>query len=229
MRPNRETRFFLGLVAFSLLGSLFTRLTGLNPGPIAPIASLLTLASGLIAAFGPFLKEAAKPWRRVLPTLAFGTAAELVGLGTGFPFGQYVYTDRWWPALPLPGLGPFPLLLPFAWLLMAGASVFVASNWLTPMVWPWWRLALLGGLIAAVVDLGMEPVMAGRLGYWRWQEVGPLPGGAAMANFFGWWAVATIAGGILTFGISSKKNAAAPWVLGGFVVLVAGLGFAAPT
>lgn len=186
---------------------------------------MLTLASGLAAVFGPFIRAVDRPWRRILPTLALGTAAELVGLGTGFPFGRYAYTDRWWPTLPLPGLGSFPLLLPFAWLLMAGASVFVASNWLDPMVWPWWRPALLGGLIAAVVDLGMEPVMAGRLGYWRWLAVGPLPGGAAISNFFGWWAVATIAGCVLTSGISPRKDGSALWVLGGFVVLVAGLGF----
>lgn len=222
MKPDRETKVFLGLVAFSLLGSFFTMKTHLDPGPIAPVASVLTLASGLWAAFRPYLQGVDRPWRRILIALLLGTGAELVGLGTGFPFGRYAYTDRWWPTVGLPGLGPFPLLLPFAWLLMAGSAVFTASTWLK--TWPWWSPALLGGLMAALVDLGMEPVMAGRLGYWRWLEVGPLPGGAAAANFFGWWAVASLAGGVLTFRAAHGKNGAAAWVLGGFVVLVAGLG-----
>lgn len=227
MKPNRATLFFLGLVAFSLLGSLFSKLAKLDPGPIAPVASLLTLAAGLYAAFGAYWEVAARPWRRVGIALAIGAAAELVGLATGIPFGRYAYTTVWWPTLPLPGLGPFPLALPFAWLLTAGSATLAASKWLDPNVWPWWRPALLGGLLAAVLDLAMEPVMAGRLYYWRWLEPGPLPGGAPLANFFGWWGVGVLAGGVLVSGVPRVRSAAPVWVLGGFGVLVVGLGMVA--
>ena len=203
---NHEPRLFLGLVAFSLLGSLFSRLTHLDPGPIAPVASLLTLGAGVWATFGEYVRVVPRPWPRLLAALSVGTTAEVVGLATGFPFGRYAYTGAWWPSV-----GSFPLPLPFAWLLMAGASCLAL------------RSAWLGGLLAALVDLAMEPVMAGPLHYWRWLDRGPLPGGAPVANFMGWWGTATLAGLILLRGTESRPEAPR-WVLGGFVVLILGLG-----
>jgi len=225
MKPDRPTAVFLGLVAFSLLGMLLTRLSKLDPGPIAPITSLLTLGAGLYAVFRPYREVAPHPLRRAGIALAIGASAELIGLATGFPFGKYAYTTVWWPTLPIPNLGPFPLALPFAWLLMASSATLAAPRGLTPQTG--WRPALLGGLLAATIDLGMEPVMAGRLHYWRWLEPGPLPGGAPVANFLGWWAVGTMAGAVLISSIPPVRSTAPRWVLGGFAVLVAGLGFLA--
>lgn len=221
-RPGAERKFstlslFLFLVLFSLTGSTFSRLTGLNPGPIAPVTSLLTIGVGVWATFREYVGTASHPWTRLILTLGLGAGAEILGLATGFPFGRYVYTRAWWPTVELP-LGPFPLALPFAWLLMAGASVLAFQGR------SWWRSALLGGLLAASVDVIMEPVMAGPLGYWHWLAPGSLPGGAPVANFLGWWGVATLAGLILTSGRSDVRSNAPRWVLGGFVVLIVGLG-----
>ena len=206
---------FLSLVAFSLLGSAFSRLTHLDPGPIAPVTSLLTLGVGVWATFEGYVRLVPYAWARLGGALALGATAEVVGLATGLPFGRYAYTRAWWPTVELP-VGPFPLALPFAWLLMAGASALsVPRSFLTPF---------LGGLLAATVDFAMEPVMAGPLGYWRWLRPGPLPGGAPVLNFFGWWAVGTIAGFLLTLGVSPMRKTEPYWVLGGFAVLILGLG-----
>ncbi len=208
-------RVFLFLVGFSLAGSALSRLAHLDPGPIVPVTSLLTLGAGVFATFGEYVRLASRPWPRLLVALGLGAAAEVVGLATGFPFGRYAYTRAWWPTVELP-VGPFPLALPFAWLLMAGAAVLsVPRSWLAPM---------LGGFLAAVVDLAMEPVMVGPLGYWRWLVPGPLPGGAPIANFLGWWAIGTLAGLVLTSQTSVVRPAPPRWVLGGFVVLILGLG-----
>lgn len=204
------TRVFLGLVAFSLAGSLFSQLTHLDPGPIAPIASLLTLGAGVVAVFEEYVRTVSSPWLRLGAALAMGAAAEIVGLATGFPFGRYAYTHAWWPTVELP-VGPFPLALPFAWLLMAGGARLSVPGSI-----------LVSGLLAAVVDLVMEPVLAGPLGYWRWLAPGPLPGGAPVANFVGWWAVGALASLIL--GEPPIRANSPRWVLGGFVVLIAGLG-----
>lgn len=206
-------RLFLGLVAFSLVGSLLTRLTNLDPGPIGPVTSLLTLVAGLSAVFADYRAPG-----RPAAALALGIAAEVLGLATGYPFGHYAYTDAWWPTVGLPSIGRFPLLLPFAWLLMAGACRFL----------PWDRrlgpvlAAIFGGLAAALVDLVMEPVMTDALGYWHWQARGPLPGGAPVLNFVGWWAVAAFAGYVLAPKGRTRKEA--PGVLAGFLALVVGLG-----
>lgn len=210
-------RLFLGLVAFSLAGSLFSRLAHLDPGPIAPVASLLTLGAGVWATFAEYVPTIRQPWPRLALALLFGASAEVVGLATGFPFGHYAYTGAWWPTIALP-VGPFPLALPFAWLLMAGAS-----NLSLPALRPL-PSALFGGLLAATVDLVMEPVLAGPLGYWHWLRPGPLPGGAPIANFLGWWLTASFAGLLLTVGVRPGRSSAPRWVLGGFTVLIVGLG-----
>jgi len=209
---------FWGWVVFSLAGTALTRATGLNPGPIAPIASIATILTGVYAIFG-------QHWRRMIPVLVIGAVAELLGLYTGFPFGAYAYTDRWIPTLPLPGDNRFPLILPFAWALVAGASWSLAPG-------RGWPRAILAGLIAALIDLPMEAIMTGPLDYWRWKQPGPLPGGAPIANFLGWFAVATIAATFLNQndGPAETHDArrAAAVVLTGFGLLLGGLGFITP-
>lgn len=155
--------------------------------------------------------------------LGFGAGAEILGLASGFPFGRYAYTGAWWPSVELP-VGSFPLALPFAWLLMAGAARLSIVGSQSTKVPRALAFSLVGGLLAATVDLAMEPVMAGPLHYWRWLAPGPLPGGAPVANFLGWWGTATFAGLILTSGAPPVRGVAARWVLGGFVVLIVGLG-----
>lgn len=198
---------------FSLAGTALTRATGLNPGPIAPIASIATILTGVYAIFG-------QQWRRMIPVLMIGAVAELLGLYTGFPFGAYAYTDRWIPTLPLPGDHRFPLILPFAWALIAGASWAISPG-------RGWQRALLAGLIAASIDLPMEAIMTGPLDYWRWKQPGPLPGGAPIANFLGWFAVATIAAAFLNHS-DDRENTynplAAALILAGFALLMLGLG-----
>ena len=214
-RERRALSVFLSLVAFSLAGSGLSRLAHLDPGPIAPVASLLTLGAGVVATFGAYVRTVPGAWARLLGALAFGAGAEVVGLATGFPFGRYAYTGAWWPSVALP-IGSFPLALPFAWLLMAGAATLSV-----PRVT---YFPLMGGLLAATVDLAMEPVMAGPLDYWRWLRPGPLPGGAPIANLVGWWATACLAGLILAFRIPPVPLRTPRRVLLGFLALILGLG-----
>ncbi|AIE84992.1 hypothetical protein OP10G_1624 [Fimbriimonas ginsengisoli Gsoil 348] len=200
-----------------MLGSLFSHLTHLDPGVIAPVTAILTLLVGLVAAFGTDRTA----FRGVLAIVLLGTVVELVGVRTGFPFGTYAYTSRWWPVIYLPGFGWFPLLVPLAWALIAGASSLVAARLVSSPA----PRVLLGGLLAAVLDLVMEPVMTGTLGYWVWQGKGPLPGGAPVANFFGWFGTSVLAGLVLTAtGQPSRRPNDPLAVLLGHLGLVVGLG-----
>lgn len=191
---------YLGLVVFSLAGSLFSRLTGLNPGPIAPAAGLLTIAAGVGAVFAGSLQ--AETWKKTACLLCFvglfGAASEVAGLYTGVIFGPYEYTEKWWPTVMLPGEKPFPMLLPFAWLMMAGGA-YLAAQRLLPENKKWLAIPL-GALTAALVDLPMEWAMTGTLGYWVWTDPGPLPGGAPIMNFVGWVVVSLAAGALLFWG-----------------------------
>ncbi len=185
---------YLVLLGFSMLGTLLTFATGMQPGFIRPLASFLLLLTGFLAVCGPVAEEmgAANAARPIALAVGIGAAAEIIGVYTGFPFGSYTYSAAWWPAIPLPGSHWFPLLVPFAWMMVAGASYLTARRFFVgPMS------VVVGALIAALVDLAMEPVMVEKLGYWSWTPSGPLPGGAPILNFVGWFAVSLVAGSIL--------------------------------
>lgn len=217
------SRAFLCLVAFSLAGSLLSESMGLQPGFIAPVASLLMLGCGAAAVVRPIAVTCGR--KAAVGALAWlllvGGGVEVLGLYTHFPFGSYTYGRAWWPSVNLPGGLLFPLPLPLAWSMMAGASYLIAARWTSKTIAP-----LAGGLLAAIADLGLEPVMAGPLGYWKWLEPGPLPGGAPWSNFFGWFGAAALAGlGLSALGAHRAGDGSEPsWVLGGFVAFVLALG-----
>lgn len=217
-------RAFLGIAVFSLAGSVLSRTTGLEPGWIAPLASLAMLVCGTLAVIRPVAQKcgSGQAWLAWGCVVCVGAGVEVLGLYTGFPFGDYVYTAAWWPTVSLPGEMAFPLALPLAWSMMAGASYLVAARWTGRVAAP-----LVGGLIAATADLALEPVMAGPLGYWRWLETGPLPGGAPWSNFLGWFG-ATAAAGVALSALGAWRAAdrdEPAWVLGGFVAFVMALGW----
>lgn len=160
-----------------------------------------------------------RAWGVLLIVLLLGASVEWIGVETGFPFGRYAYTERWWPTIPMPSGGRFPLLVPFAWFLMAGASYLAVSRKNRVSV-------LVGGFLAALLDLAMEPVMVGPLGYWRWLDGGPLPGGVPIANFLGWFVTSCLAGLALhSAGAWKVEDRRDPqWVLAGHSVLTLGIG-----
>lgn len=220
------TRAYLGLVVFSLAGSLLSRVAHLDPGPIAPVAALLTLLFGTYASLKGYLgHNGPQGWGVALGVLVLGAGVELTGVATGYPFGRYRYTDHWWPTVTLERIGHFPLLVPVAWLLVVGSSTLAASAMLHA---PRSRgpLALASGLLAAVLDLAMEPVMAGPLDYWRWEHPSPLPGGAPLLNFVGWFVTASAGAAILLRGGEVRVQDArdSRWVLLGHVALTLGIG-----
>ncbi|MGV3618654.1 MAG: carotenoid biosynthesis protein [Fimbriimonas sp.] len=187
----------------------------------------MTLGVGCFAAFEPLVRElGGRAWAALGVVLALGGSIEVAGVLTGFPFGRYAYTDRWWPVVTLVDGARFPLQLPFAWFLMAGASyltvIWIGKGGHGKLYAP------LTGLLAAALDLIMEPVMVGPLGYWRWLDPGPLPGGAPWSNFLGWFATAALAAVALNaFGAAKAWEAREPKVvLLGHMILTIGIGLA---
>ena len=203
------TKLFMGLVAFSLAGTLLTRLTGLDPGPVKPVASFLTILIGFVA-----LARLVKLWQAAA-VLLVGATAELFGVYTGYPFGEYSYSTRWWPSVQLPQSQTFPLLVPFAWFLVAGGCALA----LRPLGK---QMLILAPLMAALLDFFMEPVMTHKLGYWRWTDPGPLPGGAPWLNVLGWLCTSFLAAWIVRKG-GKDSGPEATWVLVAYVILIGGL------
>lgn len=126
-------------------------------------------------------------WRRTLLTLLIATsitwAFEAVGTATGFPFGDYTYTDRLQPQV-----AHVPLLIPLAWFMMLPASWLMASLIYPPREGLRHRVvfALVSALAITAWDLFLDPQMV-EWGFWVWNNP-PEPNyfGIPYLNFFGW-------------------------------------------
>lgn len=129
-------------------------------------------------------------WRK---TVTFAVAAyaisitsELVGTGTGWPFGNYAYTDF----LGYKVMGHVPYTIPMSWFCMGFASYllgsFVAAR-LGLRRRTLWSLAL-GTWFLTAWDLVLDPAMAHRslhIQFWLWKQDGPYYG-MPIKNLVGW-------------------------------------------
>ena len=121
----------------------------------------------------------------LLVTAATAVAFESVGLATGFPYGEYTYSDDLGPTL----LG-VPFLVPLAWLMMAWPSWLLARR-LTRGVRPARQRPTRVAVAAAVFagwDVVLDPQMV-QAGYWTWAHPQPsLPGidTVPLTNLAGW-------------------------------------------
>ena len=109
--------------------------------------------------------------------LSFGFFIELLGLKTGWPFGTYQYDDSLGPQL-----FDVPLVVPFAWAMIAHpilcAARRVAGNW----------VFLYGGFGLMAYDLFLDPQMV-TAGRWTWEVTGshvPFTPEVPLSNAFGW-------------------------------------------
>ena len=147
----------------------------------------MVLGAATMLAFG----GAVLGWRRTLVffALAFGLslASELIGTGTGYPFGNYEYTS----GLGYKVLGRVPFSIPLSWFYMGLACYLLGG---TLARWhPAWSVAL-GAYYLTVWDLVLDPAMAHpsvALNFWIWHQSGPYFG-MPVQNFLGWSATGAL-------------------------------------
>ncbi|HEY3715165.1 MAG TPA: carotenoid biosynthesis protein [Jatrophihabitantaceae bacterium] len=111
-----------------------------------------------------------------------GLSAEVVGVHTGVPFGDYSYSESlgWQVA-------GVPIIAGLAWTMLAWPAALVARRLAgsAPM------RVLIGGWALASWDLFLDPQMVAA-GHWRWAHPDPhLPGvpTVPLTNFAGWLLV----------------------------------------
>jgi putative membrane protein len=117
--------------------------------------------------------------------LSIGWLVEAIGTETGWPFGDYRYTEALGPHL-----GPVPILIPMAWAMMAYPVLLAAQTLCTKRA----LVPLVGGFLLAAWDLFLDPQMVGE-GYWVWETLGyTLPGidNIPAQNFAGWLLTAIV-------------------------------------
>jgi uncharacterized membrane protein len=139
------------------------------------------------------VRGAAWATRLVVVVVLGAYAAELLGRHTGFPFGHYTYAHSLGPLL-----AGVPILVPFAWLMMAYPCLLLGRllcdqigelNGAARL----FVTALLAGGALAAWDIFLDPQMVAA-GHWTWAHPSPgLPGIARvpLTNLAG-WALAAI-------------------------------------
>ncbi len=100
---------------------------------------------------------------------------EVVGVKTGFIFGEYSYGNTL-------GLKLFdvPLNIGFNWVLVVLGAIKIAKRFLSD----YFFVALLTGVFAVIFDFFLEPI-AIKLNYWNWKEV-QVP----LQNYLAWFVIA---------------------------------------
>ncbi|MDV6373610.1 carotenoid biosynthesis protein [Deinococcus sp. ZS9-10] len=167
-----ETRPWMWLIA--LYAALHV------PVPLWPEGfGVLGLASTAALFVGALLYAAervgwGRSWLMAALACGLGLSAEVIGTRTGFPFGIYSYATA-----PEPLLLGVPLMVPLGWFALTLAGLLLAGG-----------RAWLAGLLLALWDVGLEPLMTAQR-YWLWSDPNPLWAGAPLQNFLGWWAVAS--------------------------------------
>ncbi|MGB3307393.1 MAG: carotenoid biosynthesis protein [Thermomicrobiales bacterium] len=129
-------------------------------------------------------------WRKTaifaLVSTSLSLMSELIGTGTGWPFGNYAYTDF----LGYKVLGRVPYSIPLSWFYMGLASYLLGSLLAARLGLQWRSLwsVILGVWFLTVWDLVLDPAMAHhslRIQFWVWDQTGPYFG-MPIKNFIGW-------------------------------------------
>ena len=136
-------------------------------------------------------------WRRAtasgLLIMVGAGAAEMVGARTGYPFGEYEYTERLgWRLFHL-----MPWIIPVCWLIVvisayAVCSAMIASRHRVHSSDKQLLLILLTSMVVTFVDFNLEPVAVNIKHYWMWLESDRAYYGVPRLNFFGWLFVSLV-------------------------------------
>ena len=135
-------------------------------------------------------------WRKTLlffaASVSISLASELIGTTTGWPFGNYAYTEGLGPKV----LGHVPYTIPLSWFYMGFASYILAAAILdrfTPGARPWAAVAL-GSWLLLAWDVVLDPAMAHEslpIKFWVWSESGFFFG-MPFKNLVAWYATGLV-------------------------------------
>lgn len=110
-------------------------------------------------------------------TYMAGLAVELIGVNTGFPFGEYEYGTVLGPKM-----SETPLIIGVNWFILIYASNSIAKQWGMTIV----TRAIAAGALMFFLDLLIEPV-AITYNFWTWAQVSP-----PLENYLAWFVISVL-------------------------------------
>lgn len=152
----------------------------------------IALGAAAVGAFGVTVLGVRRTAIFFVVSCVCSLGIELVGTGTGWPFGAYEYGDLLGPKV----LGRVPVAIPLSWFYVGFVSYLLARNVLERSVGRIGSIAsvALGTWFLVVWDLALDPAMAHDampLRFWIWHQHGPYFG-MPLQNFAGWTATAAL-------------------------------------
>lgn len=183
---------FIGSIAFSLAGSLFLRLFPSTLAFFGPYYPTLVKAPtwtymALLPVLPALMYTPMLGWGRLtfffLWGSAVGASSELMGTTTGFPFGEYVYTEWLGPKI----LGHVPYFIPPSWFAMSLISLDLARR----IIGNRCGRILVGALFMVIWDVSLDPAMSRAFPFWVYPGGGFFYG-MPLSNWIGWFFVSLV-------------------------------------
>jgi len=208
IQQNRSSLFKFIISIFYLVGIIGMSIPAARPffQILTPFHLLLSL--GILLLFHTDWNKSFAVFALSAFTIGFGS--EVMGVHTGFPFGNYSYG-------PVLGTKLFdvPLMIGVNWLIL----VYLSGHLLHRRIKNNWLAALLSAGLMVVIDFIIEPV-AIALDFWNW-ESGIIP----LSNYLGWFFIAFIIQMIYRMLNFQKANVISPYLLINLVTFFAILNF----
>ncbi|HSJ65498.1 MAG TPA: carotenoid biosynthesis protein [Gemmatimonadaceae bacterium] len=153
-------------------------------GPLYVVLGALAVLAHATGALG-----GVRAFAMLAAAFALSLSAELVGTGTGLPFGEYAYTPML--GYQLGGRVPFPIPLSWFYMLygclaMCGRRLPARDDLRSRLLW-----AAVAGAMLTAWDISLDPAMSYATRHWYWIEEGPFYG-MPWVNFAGWMLTGTM-------------------------------------
>ncbi|WP_373521246.1 carotenoid biosynthesis protein [Aquiflexum sp.] len=208
IQEHKSGLFKLIISVFYLVGIIGMSFPVLKPYFQALTPFHLLLSLGILLLFH-------SDWNRYfmgfsISAYLIGFGSEVLGVHTGFPFGNYEYGS----VLGIKLLD-VPLMIGVNWLLL----VYLTGNLFEKRVDNDFLAAALGAGLMVIIDFIIEPVAIG-LEFWSWEgEIIPL------SNYMGWFVVAYFIHLIYRRAMFEKKNLISGFLLLNLIIFFAVLNF----
>ena len=179
----------LSLVFFGI-GFFAVRFPGMPGAGVVSLISTILIALPTLVAFWRFL-DAGVATLSLIALSILGFTIETTGVVTGFPYGEFYYSNALGPKI----AGTVPCTLPLSWVpLVIGALAAARPQKDGGRLWrPLWVLMTVVLLVA--IDGVLDPGAAS-LGFWTWPE-GGVYYGVPLSNYAGWLLSSTLASAVV--------------------------------
>lgn len=210
--PERQNRRLLiaiiVVVAIYGVGVIGLSLPEYRPLFLSLTPAQLLLSLGLLLGFHKGWNDSFTVFAALAFWIGFGT--ELIGIHTGYIFGDYVYG---------PTLGPMlwevPILIGINWFLL----VYLTGTIFHKLIENDYYAAFVGASAMTAIDYIMEPVAVELdMWYWKFEEI-------PMENYITWFGVAFLIQLIYRKANFEKENQIVVYLLMGMILFFAALNF----